>query len=263
VSRESGKKSAVVAGEGFSGSTDSIETFLERLRDRCKDDGGCDGLDRPGRIQVEAERALALADEFGIVKRPSFGWEEFLRGEPDLWIGTEHLVDLSVPEKRYRKATIPPAFGLVPRVVEIPTVNLRGDPDIPATRRVIEFVHATPLEYLERWAASNAVFDDDVRLVSVIHWQDGPVSFGISQPQYHGVPAEYRDIERCFSEAGWTRLKDPSGHVIFFNYAFGVMAIDAERRNCYLTDGQLQPFDVILCRPDEAMQAFLAIYPDS
>ena len=82
------------------------------------------------------------------------------------------------------------------------------------------------------------------------------MSFGISQPQYHGAPAEYRDIERCFSEAGWTRLKDPSGHVIFFNYAFGVMAIDAERRNCYLTDGQLQPFDVILCRPDAAMQAF-------
>ena len=144
MSRESGKKSAVVAGEGFSGSVDSIETFLQRLRDRCKDDGGCDGLDRPGRIQVEAERALALADEFGIVKRPSFGWEEFLRGEPDLWIGTEHLVDLSVPEKRYRKTTIPPAFGLVPRVVEILTVNLRGDPDTWATRRVIEFVHATP-----------------------------------------------------------------------------------------------------------------------
>jgi hypothetical protein len=60
-----------------------------------------------------------------------------------------------------------------------------------------------------------------------------------------------------------TRLKDPSGHVIFFNHAFGVMAIDAERRNCYLTDGELQPFDVILCRPDEEMAEFLRIYPNS
>jgi hypothetical protein len=51
--------------------------------------------------------------------------------------------------------------------------------------------------------------------------------------------------------------------MIFFNYALDIMAIDAERRNCYLTDGQLPPFDVILCRPDEEMQAFLGIYPDS
>ena len=59
------------------------------------------------------------------------------------------------------------------------------------------------------------------------------------------------------------RLRAAAPDCIFFNYAFGVMAIDAERRNCYLTDGQLQPFDVILCRPDEAMQAFLGIYADS
>lgn len=39
------------------------------------------------------------------------------------------------------------------------------------------------------------------------------------------------------------------------------MAIDAERRNCYVTDGELQPFDVILCRPDEEMEKFLQIYP--
>jgi len=92
---------------------------------------------------------------------------------------------------------------------------------------------------------------------------DGLLSLCITQPQYHGEPAEYRDIEHLFLRAGWTRLKDLSGHAIFFNYAFGVMAIDAERRNCYITAGQLQPFDVILCRPDEEMEAFLWIYPES
>jgi hypothetical protein len=69
------------------------------------------------------------------------------------------------------------------------------------------------------------------------------------------------DFESFFLKNGWTRLKDPSGHVIFFNHAFHVLAIDAERRNCYLTDGQLQPFDVILCRPDAAMEEFLGIWP--
>ena len=100
-------------------------------------------------------------------------------------------------------------------------------------------------------------------MASVIAWPDGAISFGITQPQYHGTPAESRDIEKFFKEAGWVRLKDPSGHVVFFNYAFGVMAIDVERRNCYITEGQLQPFDVILCRPDEEMERFLGIYPDS
>jgi hypothetical protein len=108
---------------------------------------------------------------------------------------------------------------------------------------------------------SNETFGDDVRLVSVIRWSDGMVSFGITQPQYHGVPAEPRDIEKFFKDAGWSRLKDPSGHLVFFNYAFEIMAIDAVKRNCYINKGGLQPFDVILCRPNEKMNAYLGIYP--
>ena len=115
-------------------------------------------------------------------------------------------------------------------------------------RDAIEFFPATPIEYLERWESANELFGDDVRLASVIEWPDCSLSFCVTQPQYHGVPAEPRDIEHFFKEAGGTRLKDPSGHAIFFNYAFNVLAIDGERRNCYLTDGQLQPFDMILCR---------------
>ncbi|QJE96467.1 hypothetical protein [Luteolibacter luteus] len=263
MSRESGKKSAIASGEGFSGSADSLEAFLERLRDRCAHDCGRDGADRPSRIQGEAEQAVALADELGILRRPSFDWIDFRQTEPDLWSGTEHVVDFSPEEKRYHKITNPPGFGLVPALLAIPAADLRGEPGPVRTRSSIEFIHGIPLEYLERWRASNEVFGDDVRLVSVIQWPDGKVSFGITQPQYHGTPADPRDIEEAFLLSGWTRLKDPSGHTIFFNYAFGVMAIDAERRNCYLTDGQLQPFDVILCRPDEEMSAFLRVFADS
>ncbi len=31
-------------------------------------------------------------------------------------------------------------------------------------------------------------------------------------------------------------------------------------RNCYLKDGDLIPFDVILCRPDEELDVFLRLY---
>ncbi len=107
---------------------------------------------------------------------------------------------------------------------------LRLDAEGPREREVIEFVHATPLEYLFRWFASNDFFGGYVRLMSVIRWADDMISFGITQPQYHGVPAEPREIEAFFHQAGWTRLKHPSGHTVFFNYAFGVMAINAEKR---------------------------------
>jgi hypothetical protein len=56
-------------------------------------------------------------------------------------------------------------------------------------------------------------------------------------------------------------LNDPSGHTVFFDYAFGVLAIDAERRNCYLNEGGLQPFDVVLCEPGEALERYLGIFP--
>jgi hypothetical protein len=183
----------------------------------CQDHGACHGQDRRQRIQAQAEQALALGCEFGLLIEPDVTWADFLALCPDA--------------------------------------------DGPREREAIEFVHATPLEYLSRWLASNQVFGDDVRVVSVIRWADGMISFGITQPQYHGVPAETREIEAYFHQAGWTRLKDPSGHTVFFNYAFGVIAIDAEKRNCYVSEGGLQPFDVILCEPDESLERCPGIYP--
>lgn len=56
-------------------------------------------------------------------------------------------------------------------------------------------------------------------------------------------------------------IKGPVRTCRVFNYAFGILAIDAETRNCYLNEGGLQPFDVILCQPDEEMDGYLGIYP--
>lgn len=49
-------------------------------------------------------------------------------------------------------------------------------------------------------------------------------------------------------------------HSLFLKYAFQTLAIDALPRNCYLKDGDLLPFDVILCHPDEELEAFLRLY---
>lgn len=147
------------------------------------------------------------------------------------------------------------------RVVEVTVPpNLRDDPAIPAFRQQIEFIHATPLEYLERWIAASEVFENDVKLTSVVEWSDGRISFSISQPQCHGEPATHREIEVFFTAAGWQRIADDSGHLLFYNDAFEVLAIDALPRNCYIKDSNLLPFDVILCHPDALLQDFLKLY---
>ena len=104
-------------------------------------------------------------------------WEEFRRENTDLHFGTEHAVESDEDFERMVKITIPPKFGLIPQVITHAVPNLRGE---PGTRQAIEFIHATPLEYLERWIAANDVFGDDVKLTSVVQWADGQVSFAIS-----------------------------------------------------------------------------------
>jgi hypothetical protein len=169
-------------------------------------------------------------------------------------------VDLDEDRKLVAKTTKPPGFGLIPALLKLPVAVRPGES--PRFRHAIEFIPATPIEYLVRWQMNNEVFGDDVRLESVIQWQDGRVSFGISQPQYQGEPADPRDIEEYFTNNGWAALNDPSGHRVFYHYGFQVMAIDAESRNCYLTVGGLQPFDVILFKPNEEMECYLNVFPE-
>jgi len=169
-------------------------------------------------------------------------------------------VEFSPKNSRFAKVTKPVGFGLVPKVRRIE--SKWADPaKATLTREALEFFPATPIEYLERWQASNVLFGDDVHLASVVRWKDGAVSFVVTQPQYHGEPADEREIVRYFGEAGWEQLKDPSGHLVFYNYALGTIAVDAAPRNCYINEGGLQPFDVILCRPNRELAEYLGIEP--
>lgn len=162
------------------GAGDTLAAFQQRLRDLCHDDRAGHGQDRERRIQAQTQHSLALAAEFGLLKEAHVSWEEFLALCPDATLGTEHMVELDVHAGLVGKTTMPPAFGLIPELRRHSLAVLRPDADMPRTRDAIEFVPATPLEYLSRWLASNEVFGDDVRLASVIQWADGMVSFGIT-----------------------------------------------------------------------------------
>ncbi len=156
--------------------------------------------------------------------------------------------------------TIPPAYGLTPFLNRIKNSSADPASDLDSFREAIEFRSATPSEYLARWIACNEIFGDDVRVVSVIQWKCGAVSLCITQPQYSGIPADDRDIIRYFTAAGWKLLNDPSGHIVFYHYAYQIMAIDAVGRNCFIDSQGIQPFDVILCSPDQDIERYLPIH---
>lgn len=117
--REREKKRNRPSGDSSSsqcagGSGDSLAAFYERLRDVCQDHGACHGQDREHRIRAQAEQALALAGEFGLLIEPGVSWAKFLALCSDPIVGTEHMVELDTRAGLVGKTTIPPAFGLVP-----------------------------------------------------------------------------------------------------------------------------------------------------
>jgi hypothetical protein len=246
-----------------------LEAFHDRLRDLCADNGEGSRKTRSAIIEDETFKVRALADKFGILKRIDITFDELKLSDPTLIIGSEHIVELDEVEGLMGKTTVPGGFGLVPKVITHPTVNLRDDPSVPKFRRAVEFVAGSPLEYLQRWIDANELFHDDVKLASVIEWSDKRISFGITQPQYDGVLPQFRDIVGYFEASGWKWIRDPEArefsgsdsHLFFFNYGWGgVLAVDVEPRNCFVHDNELLPFDVILCRPDEEMEDFLGLY---
>ncbi len=208
-----------------------LETFYNQLRDLCGDYGKGNGLARTEIAKIEAEHARSLAVKFGILVKAGQTFASIREGESD-FCGAEHLVDLNEDTGRLVKITVPPSFGLVPAIVSSPRANLRDDPAIPEIHRQIEFIPATPLEYLQRWLIANEVFEDDVSLKSVIEWEDGAVSFSIDQPQYDGALPTQDEINAFLTASGWMSLPNAFGHALFYRYDFDVLAIDALPRNC-------------------------------
>lgn len=239
-----------------------LKAFHDRLRDLCAYDVEGHGLRGTRALEWQTQRTRSLADEFGILKVADFSWADWRESDPDVKYGSEHIFEFFPEDGHVRKTTIPGRFGLMPYVALRPKIALHEAVHPFGNRKSLETRPGTPLEYLGRWLGANAVFNDAVELASVVEWADGRVSFVITQPQYDGEPASEADIISYFETSGWKWIADPTtdGHLLFFNYAWGLLAFDAIRRNCFLHDASLMPFDVIVCRPDEELTDFLCLY---
>ena len=124
----------------------------------------------------------------------------------------------------------------------------------------LEYVAANPMDYVERWISANEVFGDDVELEAVLQWKCGAVSMAISQSRYPGVPASPREIATYFAKAGWQRLRASHDHEIFYNFAFDLLAFDALPRNCFIHQGELMPFNVVVTRTTPELRRFLGLW---
>lgn len=76
------------------------------------------------------------------------------------------MVELDARAGLVGKTTVPPGFGLVPYLLRHSLAVLRPDADAPRKADAIEFVKATPLEYLARWRACNEVFGVHLWIIS-------------------------------------------------------------------------------------------------
>jgi len=241
-----------------------LEALLNELQDFHRDNQKSHGQGRGQAIQDQAQYACAFARKNGILEEAPYSFGEFKAdtesGSTSLVRGAEHVVELDEFSHRIKKFTLPSGFGLTPKLLHHVQAHADLRPELQSTKPSIEFVPATPLEYLTRWQACNDLFHDDVKLTTVILWSDQRVSFGITQPQYAGnIPSNTR-IEEYFSQTMWTRVSNELGHTVFYNYAYDILALDIEPRNCYLSENDdLLPFDIILSTPDDELREFLKI----
>lgn len=122
-----------------------LETLLDRLRHFHQDHQEGNGRARGELIKEQAEHACAFAREHGILTTLEYCFSSIQSTE---LVGSEHLVELDTNQHRVVKITIPKGFGLAPDLIRKPN-PLYGLHDNEAEyRESIEFVHATPLEYL-------------------------------------------------------------------------------------------------------------------
>jgi len=123
------------------------------------------------------------------------------------------------------------------------------------------FVHATPLEYLERLLMQNRLFGDDIQLIGVAE-EDGRQVILTSQPFIHGSEATLTEIELYFRSM-WFQLvtglnAGRRDSPAFYRDLDETLVLDAHQGNLIKDNtGHIIPIDLILVRADDALQKAL------
>ena len=121
---------------------------------------------------------------------------------------------------------------------------------IEVVDEVVIMLPATPLQYLDRWRAHNAIFDDDVELVGVSKYTPGGLSLVVFQRDVQGEGPSWDDMENMFVDGlGLRRLRVPEtlgGYESRAYFSGRIGVFDVRPVNCVQTgSGLVVPIDVI------------------
>jgi len=101
---------------------------------------------------------------------------------------------------------------------------------------------ASPLEYLDRWAAHNEFFGDDVRILGTVTDREGP-RLVIAQRALRGPLPDAAVVAAFLREGGWEPL-EPFPHA-WMSISRRVAVFDARPANFVLIGETPVPFDLI------------------
>lgn len=208
-----------VNGEG-SDSRRNATTALGALLARAENDAGGNACaDAAQRLYFETESVVSWAKENDwLLDREKF--RNLIKDLPELGGGLEHSVFGSVETGRVLKITCPPYFGS----------------------------RSSLVEYLKNVLWSNALFQDDIKLVGVLE-SEGAVSLVTSQPFIEGRSPTKVEIVQWFENQGF--IKD--GYNKWKNPGSGAVIADTHEGNFIVTDSDvLVPIDLQVLRPDDA-----------
>lgn len=101
---------------------------------------------------------------------------------------------------------------------------------------------ATPLEYLDRWALSNELFEDEASVLGLVQSNAG-VRLAVSQPFVFGQRPERDEINDFMMGLGFARVRDTN---LFFDFNRDLLVGDAHPGNFLRNDdGQIFAIDVL------------------
>ena len=101
---------------------------------------------------------------------------------------------------------------------------------------------ATPLEYLDRWALSNELFEDEASVLGLVQNKAG-VRLAVAQPLVVGQRPERDEISLFMSGLGFERVRDTN---LFFDFNRDLLVGDAHPGNFLRNeDGQIFAIDVL------------------
>lgn len=164
--------------------------------------------------------------------------------------GGEHISYYDPSTERWIKTTYPGKYGVIPAM----------DYDFANHPAGLTARQATPLEYLDRFDANNALFGDGVRLEGTTRVFGG-ISAVISQPDIQGRAATPPEIESTLGARGFQRvdgIPEKRGLTpLYYRKSDGTLISDATPDNFRFNDGTAVPIDVGISKATPHMREYI------